>query len=149
MARNASPEFDLTRISQAIDDASSAAEDVIEALRNRKAPANFQALMHAYSEKFQVVHDALDSLPISDGVLDASLPPDRRRQLSEGIPLLQPGLRRLADLHASITASVQRIRKADRDRLDLLRHAKEIFDKFVRKGGGPRNQLPKFFDREG
>ncbi|MFA6451267.1 MAG: hypothetical protein WCX65_17475 [bacterium] len=116
---------------------------LIERIKENNLQEDFLENVRAFLIEFDEVRDAFDNLPLEDGVPTGELTEKEKKNAIELIPKLIKGLEGLAAAHALMIETLKKGMDQNTERMELMRKAKKIFDKFVK---APK-QDPRFFDK--
>jgi hypothetical protein len=140
--------YDFRSAVQVIDDASESAAAILDGIEQKGGFREQEESLRAFFGKVESVRAALESLPLKDGV-PTRTPVTRmeREEFEAQITVLHSKMQIFVERHERVAHALRDMEDADRKRLDTLRHAREIFTHFVRKGRAERPA--RFFDRQG
>jgi hypothetical protein len=119
------------------------AAPIVERITENDLKEDFIEKVRAFLIEFDKVREDFEQLPLKDGNPTAGMPEKEKREAIELIPKLISGLENLAAAHALMIEAMKKGMDMNTERMELMRKAKNIFDKFVK---APK-QAPKFFDK--
>ncbi len=116
---------------------------ILNRIKTNDLGTDFIKTVKVFINDFDKVKESFDKLSIKDGAPTQKLTEKEQKEASELIPKLVAGLERLAEGHALIIATFKRCIAANSEKMDIMRNAKKIFNKFVKA----KQQDPKFIDK--
>ena len=96
----------------------------------------------AFNTKFEELHAALDTLPLSSGM---DMPQESVAAL-DPMAALSDAIKNLMITHDNVSRIVAEMSGETMQRLRIIREAKGVFDRFVKL---PGHQKPRLYDKQG
>jgi hypothetical protein len=148
MARKHTETYDFKGTLKLIEGATETADLLLAEMKKKSSAPGMEDRVREFLTAVEAASKAVEGIPVRDGVASVEMTPAGLKELNAQLAILTPKLQTMIERHGEVTARMRDLLAADKDRLNLLRHAREIFDHFVRKGRGAKPP-PRFFDREG
>lgn len=121
------------------------AEPLVEQVRSGERSRNFIVEVHDFLNSFGEVTEALDALPISDGVISVNTSVADRREAEKLFPVLINEVEALAGYQLEIIDALKKSVEKQGANMKSVRDARQMFEKFVKRPA----QDAKFFDKKG
>jgi hypothetical protein len=118
---------------------------IVERIKSGDLKEDFLEKVRKFLVEFNSVYEAFGQLHLEDDKQTKAIPEQDRRKAIELFPELIQGVEELAADQAIIIGTLQIDMQNNADRMEMMRKAKKIFNKFIK---GPK-QEPKFFDVKG
>jgi len=123
----------------------SRATPIVQRIKDNNLGEDYVNEIRAILIEFDEIKEVFGALPLDDGVVTRAMSEKEKKEAIDMIPKLVEGLEELAAAHALMIESLKKGLEANTERMELMRKAKNIFDKFIK---APK-QEPRFFDKIG
>ena len=130
---------------QSLKEAARVVAPLVERVNEDKLDDDFLTEIGKYGDGFSEVRDALDAIPVKDGKYLVEVPKEEEARVEALMAELIDEVKLLNDNQEIIIGGLKVFMEQNSHRMEVLRKARGIFDKFVKKPP----QSPRFFDRKG
>ena len=118
---------------------------VLKQMEEGKLDRDYLDKTRVFLNDFETVKNAIDTLPIENGVITVQMPEDERKEAEKLFPVLISEVEKLAEAQKEIIELFRSRMMQNQEKMKIIRDAKSIFEKFVKK----KTDGARFFDKQG